>query len=283
MRSLLLAVALAAGLSAETTNLDRTAFEAYVRHLFLWGPQVAVKVGEPKPSGLPGFVDVTVTASSGEAKQEETFLVGPGGKFIRGTVYDLKKNPFAEDLGRIDTGDAPKFGPADAPLQLVIFSDFQCSFCRKNSLTLRQEVIPAFGKDLQIVYKDFPLDPIHPWARTAAVAGRCFYRQKPASFWSLQDWIFDHQDQFTAANFRPKALEFARTSGLDAGAITACMDAPATMSEVNRQMEEARTLGVNSTPTMFLNGRRLVGALPWSEMKEILTQELAYTRKAQAK
>ena len=251
-----------------------------MRHLLLWGPQVHVVVGDPRPAELQGFYDVTVTASVGSATQQETFLVSPDGqKLVRGTVYDLGKSPFAEDLARLHIGEAPALGSADAPLKLVVFSDFQCGYCRRNAKVLHDEALPAFGGDLQIIYKDFPLDPIHPWAKTAAIAGRCVYKQKPEAFWTLHEWIFGHQEQITAENVKPKMLEFAKSHALAAAPLQACMDARATAAEVEQSESEAHTLGVNSTPTMYLNGRKLVGSMPWEELKEILTHELAFTRK----
>lgn len=269
--------------SSSPIAIDKSAFEAFVRHLFLWGPQVKVVLGEPQPSELPGFFDVQVTASAGAATQQETFLVSPDGKkVVRGTIYDMAKSPFGEDLARLHTQDAPKLGSDSAPLKLVIFSDLQCGYCKKNSKTIREEVLPAFGPNLQIAYKDYPLDPIHPWARTAAVAGRCIYKQKPEVFWTFEGWIFGKQEQLTAENFKAQVGDFAKAHGLDAAAFTSCLASKAATDEVEQSMAEARALGVNSTPTMFLNGRRLVGALPWEEMKEILTQELAYERKTPA-
>jgi protein-disulfide isomerase len=278
---------LAASLFAQPTGsvsspltLDKGAFETYVRHLFLWGPQVKVVLSEPNPSELPGFFDLQVTASAGSATQQETFLVSADGKkVVRGTIYDLAKNPFDEDLARLHTENAPKFGSDSAPLKLVIFSDLQCGYCRKNTKTMREQVLPAFGPQLQIAYKDYPLDPIHPWARTAAVAGRCIYKQKANLFWDFEEWIFGRQEQLTAANFRGQIADFAKSHQLDPAALTSCLDSKSAAAEVEQSMSEARALGVNSTPTMFLNGRRLVGALPWEEIKEILTQELAYARK----
>jgi len=138
--------------------------------------------------------------------------------------------------------------------------------------------MPVFGKELQIAYKDYPLDPIHPWAKTAAIAGRCINKQKADVFWAYYDWIFAHQEQLTTENMKPKLLEFAKSHALEAAPLQGCLGSPETAAEVEESAKEGRALGVNSTPTMFLNGRRLVGSLPWGEMKEILTQELAFSK-----
>ena len=251
-----------------------------MRHLFLWGPQVQVVVGDPRPAELPGFYDVTVTASVGSATQQETFLVSPDGKkLVRGTVYDLAKSPFAEDLARLHTGEAPTLGSADAPLKLVVFSDFQCGYCRRNAKVLHDERLPAFGADLQIVYKDYPLDPIHPWAKTAAIAGRCVYKQKPEAFWTLHEWIFGHQDQINGGERQGARCRFRQGAWARRGTLQACLDARPRRRKSSSRMAEARTLGVNSTPTMYLNGRNSWARSRGRRLKEILTQELAFTRR----
>jgi protein-disulfide isomerase len=223
---------------------------------------------------------VTVAASAGNASQQEVFLVSEDGrKIIRGTVYDVAEDPFAADAGKIDLSNQPSFGPADAPVSVVIFSDFQCSYCREEAKVVRNELAKAYPAQVRVVFKDFPLDPIHPWARPAAIAGRCIYRQKPAGFWEYHDWVFEKQPEITTENFKDKVQEFAKGKDIDAAQLGACMDSKATEAEVNRSQAEARAIGVNSTPTIFVNGRRLVGNLPWPNLKQVLDHEVEYAAK----
>src|SRR3954447_19847205 len=88
---------------AGRSALDKAVLEDYVRHLFVWGPQITVKVGDPKPSqSLPGFREVSVVATAGQASQEATFYISADGrKIIQGNVYDVTKNPFEGDLDKI--------------------------------------------------------------------------------------------------------------------------------------------------------------------------------------
>jgi protein-disulfide isomerase len=178
--------------------LDKTVMEQYVRHLFVWTPQIQVQVGDPKPSSLPGYKEVTVIASYQQATQSETFYVSNDGqKIIRGTVYDVAVNPFAADAEKIVTDLQPSFGTPGAPVVAVIYSDFQCGFCKEEAKAIRQNVPASFPKDVRVYFKDFPLEPIHPWAKPAAIAGRCVFRQKPAAFWDYHDWIFEKQSEIT--------------------------------------------------------------------------------------
>jgi protein-disulfide isomerase len=270
---------LSAAFAAEQ-KIDKAALEAWVRHLFLWGPHITVSVAEPKAAEIPGFFDVTVTGSSGPARQQETFLVSADGRqVIRGTLYNVARNPFAGDLAKITAEGAPSVGPADAPVRLVIFSDLQCSYCAQAAKVLRAQIVPAYPNDLRLVFKDMPLDQIHPWARTAAILGRCIQRQKPAAFWEYHDWIFGLQGEITPENVRAKVLEFASGRGLDTAELERCADAPATAAEVEKSAAEARALGVNSTPTMFINGRRVVGNVAPEQLRAVIEHERDYARR----
>src|SRR5437016_762974 len=124
---LLLSVAtlLSFGAEPQKSALDKATLAAYVRHLFVYGPQITVDVDSPKPSPIPGFLQVEVHAAAGQAKQDLTFYVSKDGqKILQGTIYDVKNNPFKEDLDKLKTELQPGFGKAGAPVVLVEFSDF---------------------------------------------------------------------------------------------------------------------------------------------------------------
>jgi protein-disulfide isomerase len=272
------AIALRAG---DTSALDKSTMEQYVRHLFVWGPQIQVNVADPKPAAdLPGFKEVMVTATAGQASQEEIFFVSNDGKrIIRGTVYDVAKNPFDADKEKLKTDMQPSFGAAGAPVVAVVFSDFQCGYCKEEAKVLRQNVTSTYPDQVRVVFKDYPLEPIHPWAKPAAIAGRCIFRQKPAAFWDYHDWIFEKQAEITVENLKDKVAEWAKTKAIEPIQLAACMENKATEAEVTRSQTEGRALGVNSTPTMFINGRRLVGNVVWPQLKQIIDHELEYQKK----
>ncbi len=260
--------------------LDKAVIEDYIRHLFVWGPQITVKVADPKPSTeLPGFHEIRVLASAGQASQETVFYATPDGKrIVQGNIYDISKSPFESDLGKIKTDLQPSFGEAGAPVVIVMYSDFQCSFCREEAKMVRKEIPAAFPKDVRVYFKDYPLEAIHPWAKPAAVAGRCVFRQKPAAFWEYHDWIFDKQAEITTENLKDKVLEFAKTKGIEPVQLNACIDNKATLAEVERSALEGRALGINSTPTLYVNGRKLVGQAPWPQLKQIIEHEIEYAK-----
>jgi len=261
--------------------LDKPTLEAYVRHLFVWGPQIKVEISNPKPSPLPGLMEVTVHASAGNAAQDEVFYISKDGQtLVRGSMFDVKDNPFKADLDKLKTDLQPSFGTPGAPVVLVLFSDFQCPFCKEEAKMLRGNILSAYPKQVRVYFKDLPLDQIHPWAKPAAIAGRCVFKQNPAAFWDYHDWVYEHQTEITKDNFRDKALEFAKGKEIDALQFGRCMDTKATEAEVDKSVAEARELKVMSTPTLFVNGRRLPAQVAWPDLRQIIDQEIEYQKTA---
>ncbi|MGH9662056.1 MAG: thioredoxin domain-containing protein, partial [Bryobacteraceae bacterium] len=254
--------------------------EAYIRHLFVWGPQIKVEIDDPKPSPLPGFLEVGVHASAGAARQDESFYVSKDGqKIFRASIYDVTQNPFKSDLDKLKTEFQPSFGTPGAPVVLVVFSDYQCPYCRQEAKMLRDNVLASYPKHVRVYFKDLPIDQIHNWARPAAIAGRCVFRQNPAAFWDYHDWIFDKQAEITAENLKPKILEFAQGKEIDTLQLGRCMDTKATESEVEKSIAESRALRVMATPTLFVNGRRVPNQ-GWPELKQVIDFEIEYQKTA---
>jgi protein-disulfide isomerase len=285
MAGILAAVLCAGSLTAAETGkksaFDKPTLEAYVRHLFLWGPQISVHVSGPTPSIVPGMLAVTVRATAGAASKEETFYVTKDGqKIMRAAVYDISENPFQPELAKLKTEFQPSIGTPGAPVVLVLFSDFECAFCRQEAKTLRQHLLSAYPTQVRLYFKDFPLTQIHPWAKMAAIAGRCVYRQDQAAFWDYHDWIYDHQSEITPENLKAKVLEFAKTKNLDVLQLSRCLDTRATEADVDKSIAEGRALQVNATPTLFVNGRRIASQIPWNNLRQVIDFEIDYQKTA---
>ncbi|HWB86412.1 MAG TPA: DsbA family protein [Bryobacteraceae bacterium] len=277
--ALLLATAVPA---QKKSALDKATLEAYVRHLFVLGPQVQVEVQPPKPSDLPGFLSVTVHAQAGNASQDFPFYVSKdGSKIIQGSVFDVNHNPFKDELDKLKTEGAPSFGTAGAPVVLVEFSDFECSYCKQEAKVLRDNLLKEYPTQVRFYFKYFPLETIHPWAKAAAIASACVFRQSPADFWSYHDWIFEHQESITAENLKSQVLDWAKSQkDLDALKLGECMDTKATEADIDKTVAEGRALNITSTPTLFINGRRLAGVADWPTLKSIIDYEIEYQKTA---
>jgi len=156
--------------------------------------------------------------------------------------------------------DAPSLGDPKAAVTLVEYSDFECPVCRNLHDVLRDNILPKYTGKVRVVFKDFPIEQLHPWARTAAIAGRCAYQQNPETFWKTYDLIYNNQEIISAANAWTKMLDYAGQSGMEADTFKACMASPEAGEAVNASRANGQLLDVNSTPTVFVNGRRIVGA-----------------------
>jgi protein-disulfide isomerase len=267
--------------SADKPQIDKLKLEAYIRHLFVWPPPIDLAIADPQPGPMPGFYEVKIRGSQGNASQEETFYVSKDGqKIIRGSVFDIAQNPFKPELAKLKTEFQPAIGTPGAPVVLVEFSDFECPFCREQAKMLRENLLAAYPKEVRFYYLDFPLETMHPWAKAAAMMGRCIFHQNAGAFWDYHDWIFAHQEEITPDNLKEKVLEFAAGKGIDAAQLSKCIDSKATEEEVDRTKAEGYDLEVNSTPTLFVNGRRMGGALQWPDLKRVIDYEIEYQKTA---
>jgi protein-disulfide isomerase len=259
--------------SAAPTQTQKN-IEAYLRNMYAFGPDVKVTVGPLTDSGVEGVLETSIEVLIGENKENAKFYVSKDGKYLfRGEMSDMTKDPLAETRALIQMKDAPSMGDANAPVTLVEYSDFECPVCRNLHDALRG-MLPNYTGKVRVVFKDFPIEQIHPWARTAAIAGRCAYQQDPKAFWKMYDLIYDNQEVISAANAWTKVSDYAAQSGLNAETFKACMASPEAADAVNASRANGVQVEVNSTPTIFVNGRRIVGADPHL-LEQYINYELA--------
>jgi protein-disulfide isomerase len=166
---------------------------------------------------------------------------------------------------KVDPGAAPARGPAGAPVTVVLFSDFQCPYCKKIEPTLDALEKEYPGK-VRVVWKNFPLD-MHPSARLAAAAALAAHAQ--GKFWAMHDRLLENQEALS----RDSLDGYARTLGLDPARFQAAFERSA--ADVEADVKQGLSLGVTGTPTVFVNGRRVAGAYPLATFKELVDQELA--------
>jgi protein-disulfide isomerase len=255
--------------------------EAYLRHLYAFGPDVLLVVGPPKETPVAGLLETNIGLTIGENKEAVKFYVSKDGKFLfRGELSDMTKDPLAENRAQIQMNDAPSLGDANAAVTLVEYSDFECPVCRNLHDALRG-MLPNYAGKVRLVFKDFPIEQLHPWARTAAIAGRCAYQQDAPVFWKMYDLIYDNQEIISAANAWTKMMDYASQSGLDAEALKACMASPEAGAAVNTSRANGQLLDVSSTPTVFVNGRRIVGA-DAHLLEQYINYELAQQKSGKA-
>jgi protein-disulfide isomerase len=251
-----------------------TKIATYLRVLFGWGPDYKVSLGAITQSQVPDLLQVPITVTYQGQNQIGTVYVTKDGRFMfRGEIRDMSKDPFAQARSQIKLNDSPSVGPAAAKLTVVEFSDFECPHCQEMYPIVK--AVQSEFPQVRFVYKNFPLEQIHPWAMTAALAGRCVYKNvSTAAFLKFQDTVFTNQDAITADNAWDQITAAAVGAGATADALHSCMTAPDTKAAVNADLSEGKSLGVESTPTFFINGRPFIGGDRQS-LEQIIRFDLA--------
>ena len=256
-------------------NVDKAKILAYLRYAEGWSEKVEAVMDAPKPSVYPGYAEVDVHLSfQGQKLDRIYYVTADGQRVISGVVYDMNQSPFKATLNKLDTTGAPSFGPESARVTIVIFSDFECPYCRDEAKSLRESLVKKYPKDVRVIFKDFPLEAIHSWAKKAAIAGHCVIEQNPQAFWPYHDYMYEHQKEISDANLDDKVLAFAKQQNLDALQLSSCIQNGATAKLVENNEAQGRALGVQQTPTLFINGRLVGGAVPFEQLDLLIQMEL---------
>jgi protein-disulfide isomerase len=256
--------------------------ESHVRAYYQVPPQVQIQVSAPKASDFPNYDALTVTFLQGETKKTYDFVVSKDGKtLIRLTKMDLSTDPYADTISKINLKDRPTRGNLSAKVVAVNYDDFQCPYCSMLHHTLFPQLLTEYGDRVLFVYKDFPLEEIHPWSRHASNDANCLFAQKNEAYWGFADYV--HANQHEVSAVKGQDAQFARldqitlTQGekehLDSAKLLACVKAQ-NDDAVKASMREAGTLGIESTPTLYVNGMKLDGAAPVEQLRAILDRAL---------
>jgi len=260
---------------AEKTQIEQRV-EQYFRKVANIPPGVTLKLVDVAPANAPGLLSATLEASNGADTQKVPLLISRDGRyFTQGQLIDLTVDPYLVTMAKISLKDQPMRGNPNAKVTIVEYSDFQCPFCSKAYQTIETQVLKEYGDKVRLIYKNFPLSNIHPWADKGALASACARRQSADGFWKMYDFLFQNQESITPDNVKEKAESVIKAAGLDVAAFDTCFDTDAAVDLVKADQNEAEALGVGSTPTFFVNGRKLEGALPYEDFKAALDEALA--------
>ncbi|MEN6532540.1 MAG: thioredoxin domain-containing protein [Bryobacteraceae bacterium] len=196
---------------------------------------------------------------------------------LRGLVHQLLaraevKVLIAPPRQPVEIANSPRRGSASAPVMIVEFSDYQCPYCRRAQSTLNQ-VLAKYGASVNHVFKDLPLTRIHSEANNAAQAAHCAGEQ--GKYWEYHDALFA-ETRYDAGTYS----EIATKLGLDAGRLQQCLKDGMYRAQVRANLQQAEELGIDSTPTFFINGIMLSGAQPFEEFAKVIDQELQKAKTA---
>jgi protein-disulfide isomerase len=283
-RSFVLLLVVCLGCVAQTASPELARkIERQVRSYYKIPPEVKVTVGIPSASSdFPNYQSVVVTVEGGEKKQDLAFLISKdGSSLVRTIKFDLSKDPYAETMSKIDTTGRPTRGAKASKVVVVNFDDFECPFCSRMHQTLFPEILKEYGDRVTFVYKDYPLVEIHPWATHAAVDANCLAAQSSDAYWDFADYIHANQHEVNnekTPGARLEALDKltmlqGQKHNLDVVKLQACIKAQ-DESGVKASMKEGDAIGVEATPTLFIGGEKVDGAVPISEVRAALDRAL---------
>ncbi len=242
----------------------------------LFKRHVAVNVPEPTEDQLRFYYEGVQTDESYESarshiidtvhqlrtkKAQDAYIAQLRGEY--GVVVEL-----SQPSAHVEVGGAPRLGSATAPVQIIEFADYECPYCQKvneDLIRLREQ----FGTFVSVVYKDFPL-PMHPLAAKAAEAARCAGDQ--GKFWEFHDSLFETK------KIEPSQLkDEARALKLDTARFDKCLDSGEEAAPVKKDSQEGLRLGLQGTPSFFINGHFMSGAIGYGKLRETVMQELGPT------
>ena len=170
---------------------------------------------------------------------------------------------------QVSADDDPAIGPPDAPVLIVEFSDYQCSFCARFALETLPQILETYEGKIKVVFRDFPLSSIHSNAQKAAEAAECADEQ--GKYWEYHDLLFQNQQALGVDSLKG----YAQQLGLETDAFNECLDSGQYTSEVENDLAQGQSYGVTGTPTFFINGRLVRGAKPFSAFEAMIEEELA--------
>jgi protein-disulfide isomerase len=283
-RSCVLLLLICLGCIAQSAPPDvARKIEHQVRSYYSLPADVKVIVGAITPSSdWPGYDTVAVTIDGDGKKQDYKFLLSKDrGTMLRVTKFDLTKDPFADLMSKIDVAGRPVRGAKSAKVVVINFDDFECPYCSRMHQVLFPEILKEYGDRVTFIYKDYPLSEIHPWAIHAAVDANCLATQNTDAYWDFADYIHANKREVDNEKTAPArfdaidnmALQQGQKHNLDAVKLQACVKAQ-NEDAVKASMKEADGIGVNATPTLFINGQKIDGLVSVSALRAVLDSAL---------
>jgi protein-disulfide isomerase len=256
--------------AAVSSNLpSEETINAFMQQMVGYNPEVTWRVGEIRPTAVPGLTEVLVVITDPKGSNSNKFYVTADGKHaVTGDIIPFGEKPFEQDRVKLEKGvNGPAKGPAKAPVTIVEFSDMQCPHCKQVAPTVEQLLTQE--TNAHFVFQNFPL-PSHNWAEKAADYVDCVGRASNDAVWKFIAKTFEQQESITEANADEKLKAIATESGANADQIAACAAKPDTKARIQASLALGKSVGVTGTPAIFINGRMLSGGVPVEVLKQIV-------------
>ncbi len=269
------------GLSAQT-HADtpaklpsETTVNEFLKHMFGWNQNLAWHVVSIKPSEAPSIAEVTVVFNTPEGQAVQRIYVTPDERYaFSGDLVPFGADPFAAARAELKNATGPVRGASDASVTIVEFGDLECPACKKAQENLNK--LMSEEPKAKLMFQNFPLDQIHKWAMLAAKYVDCLGHQNNEAVWKFIATTYDHQSEINEQNVEQMLKGYVKDSGGDPAAVSSCAAKPETETRVRESIALGEKLNVTSTPTFFINGRKVSNFLntPYDAVKAMVDYEV---------
>jgi protein-disulfide isomerase len=252
---------------------SREKVDAAMQRSFGYDPAISWTILDIRPAPIAGLVDILV--SMNKQNPVHVYMSPESQDAIVGELMPFGPNPFEPAREKLRAADGPTLGAAKPVIQIVEFSDLECPHCKAAAPVL-EKLVGDFPQ-VQLRFQQFPLPAsIHPWAMKAAEYADCAGEEKSDVFWKYIDSIFENQGSIALATADDKLKEIATAAGLDAQKVANCAATQETATRVSKSLALGQSLDVSSTPTVFINGRRVLGPanIPYEQLKGLVQFEI---------
>lgn len=263
---------------AAKLSLNRK-IELMVRSKYELPPGYDVTLGARTPGSIPGYDALVVTLSKGPKSMDVKFLISTDNKKLaRMETFDLDANPVLS----IDVAGRPVRGNPNAPVTVINFDDLECPACARMHGALFPAALDRYKDKVRFVYRDNPLEEIHPWAVHASVNANCLAAQSGSAYWNYVDYVHTHGQEVTGetrelqksfAALDRIAIQETVKAGLDPNTVQVCINKQ-DEAPVRKSMKEAEGLGLNMTPVLFVNGEEVRGLGSEEDLWKVIDRAL---------
>ncbi len=246
------------------------------KHFKIPSPEL-IKLGPAFRTPVEGLFarQLIVTTDQGQNVSTTLFFDKTESKAIIGQYIDTSMEAWGRtNMGSVTLDDRPSQGPANAPVTIVEFADFECPFCAQAFSVIETLVNTTYKGKVRVIFKAYPLNA-HPWAMKAAEAAECARMQNPDAFWDFARYFYTNQGSINTKNIQDNVDKLAKSQKLDEPSLKACMDSPQTEVRIKQDQNDGNSIRVSSTPTFFVNGIPVVGLQDAKIMDFVIDSELA--------
>ena len=261
-----------AAASAPATTLPSEAtVDSFLQQTFGYEHDVSWKISSIKPAPVPGLAEVLIVIASPQGQQlSKLYVTADGQHAVVGDIIPFGAKPFEAAKTALEKGiTGPERGPKDAPVTIVEFGDLQCPACKAAQPAI--EGLIAAEPNARFVFQNFPLE-MHNWAAKGAAYADCVGRASNDAFWKFISKTYETQTDITAENVDEKLTALAEGAGVKGADIAACAVKPDTKARVDASLELGKNVDVTSTPSLFINGRKIgnVSQVPADTLKGLV-------------